>query len=94
VRFGNSKNWVRHVPRIGSWILPILTSGHWRAMMIHWDLEEKMGKEGRVVKKKYVLELYDPQHHQVGSEAAIRVKPIIAVSKNLPESPHENSCPF
>jgi hypothetical protein len=50
-------------------------------MMIHWELEEKIGKEGRLVKKKYLLELYDPQHHQVGSEATIRAKPIIAVSE-------------
>jgi len=52
-------------------------------MMIYWELEEKMGKEGRMVKKKYLLELYDPQHHQVGSKAAIWVKPIIVVSKTF-----------
>lgn len=46
-RFGNSKLWVNHIPRVGVWILPILIGGHWRAMRVNWG-----GKE---------LELYDPQ---------------------------------
>ena len=54
-------------------------------MMMHWGDKEKKGKRGEVDRKSKELELYDPQHHQVGSEAAIRGKQIATVSTNPPK---------
>lgn len=83
-RFGNSKLWVNHIPRVGVWILPILIGGHWRAMRINWGEKEKTAKKTGRGKE---LELYDPQYYQAGSEASFRGKPITAVSTNPPKLP-------
>ena len=70
--FGHSKTMVNHIRQVGDWIIPILKDGHWCAMMIRWEKKEKK------------LVLYDPQHHQPGSQAAVRGKEIFVVSIRSP----------